>query len=307
MSKPPSLAAFVRLIVAELTEQRKLRTAENYMASLKSFSTFLNGKDIKLKHIDAALMCRYEDYLYDRGITKNTISFYMRILRAAYNRAVDRQLVKQKYPFRQVYTGVDKTTKRAIPISAIREIKCLDLSDCPALCYARDLFLFSFYTRGMSFVDMAYLKKSDLRNGMLCYRRCKTQQQLSVRWEACMQEIADRYKLEDTPYLLPILNCRAEDEYRHYKNASHWVNLKLKEIGALLKLPCQLTMYVTRHSWASIAKSKNVPLWVISDALGHDSQTTTQIYLSTLDTSQIDKANEMIINEIQENLSLGKR
>lgn len=106
-----------------------------------------------------------------------------------YNRAVENGLTGQRNLFKSVYTGVEKTLKRAIHLNDIRRIKRLDLSLKPHLDFARDMFLFCFYTRGMSFVDMAYLKKGDIANGILTYRRKKTGQQLFIRWEKCMQEI----------------------------------------------------------------------------------------------------------------------
>ena len=135
---------------------------------------FRDGQDVPLDGINSDLMLMYEAYLKTRDVRMNTISFYMRNLRAVYNRAVEKGLTAQTYPFRHVYTGVEKTVKRAIPIIAIKELKELDLSLKPSLDFARDMFMFSFYTRGMSFIDMAYLKKSDLKNGILTYRRRKT-------------------------------------------------------------------------------------------------------------------------------------
>ena len=159
-----------------------------------------------LEDIDSDLMMMYEAFLHNRGLTKNSTSFYMRILRAVYNRAVEKDLTINRNPFKYVYTGIDKTIKRAIPLKAIKQIKNLDLSLQPLLDFARDMFLFSFYTRGMSFIDMAYLKKKDLSNGILSYRRRKTGQQLFIRWEKCMQEIVEKYDTDYySPYLLPIL------------------------------------------------------------------------------------------------------
>ena len=173
-----------------IIEQKKLmgyiRTAETYEATLRSFSAFLNGKDIALTKITPDIMQLYEAHLYNRGLLRNTTSFYMRILRAVYNRAVEKDLTINRNPFKHAYTGVDKTVKRAIPLKAIKQIKNLDLSLHPSLDFARDMFLMSFYTRGMSFVDMAYLQKKDLQNGVLSYRRRKTGQQLFIRWERCM-------------------------------------------------------------------------------------------------------------------------
>lgn len=168
----------------------------------------------------------------------------------------------------------------------------------PATDYARDLFMFSFYTRGMSFVDMAYLKKKDLQNGVLAYRRQKTGQQLFIKWEKPMQEIVAKYDTTGTPYLLPIIRNMEKDARKQYKNAAHLVNAKLKKLGEQLGLGIPLTTYVARHAWASIAKSKNIPVSTISEAMGHDSETTTRIYLASLDTSVVDKANSLILKSL---------
>lgn len=139
----------------------KERTAETYKTALNSFIRFRCVKgDVPLKNLDSSLIMEYESYLKSRGICPNSSSFYMRNLRAMYNRAVDKEIIQQKNPFKHVYTGIDKTVKRAISIKSIRQIRDLDLVKYPSSDYARDMFLFSFYTRGMSFVDMAYLKKN---------------------------------------------------------------------------------------------------------------------------------------------------
>ena len=170
-----------------------------------------------------------------------------------YNRAVEKGLVTQRFPFKHVYTGVERTTKRAVPLRVIKQLRTLDLSLHPAKRFARDMLLFSFYTRGMSMVDMAFLRKKDLANGILTYRRKKTGQQLFVKWEPCMQEIVSRYNVSESPYLLPIIVRPGMDERKQYINASHRINRYLKAIGKELGLSVPLTHYVARHSWASAA------------------------------------------------------
>lgn len=294
-----SLANFMESLIAQLKQMGKLRTAETYTATLRSFMRFRNDADVLLDEITPELIAMYEAYLQNNGVVRNTSSFYMRILRAVYNRAVGKDLVRQRNPFKNVYTGVDKTVKRALPLSAIRRIKNLDLTRLPKLEFARDMFLFSFYTRGMSFIDMAFLKKTDLQNGYLKYRRHKTKQQLLIRWEKCMQEILDKYNPHESPYLLPIIKVAEQNERKQYGNALREVNNKLKEIAKTICLPIPLSTYVARHSWASIAKSKNVPISVISEGMGHDSEMTTQIYLSSLDSSAIDHANSLILKDLR--------
>ena len=290
-----SLFNFMQGIIARLKQMDKIRTAENYSCTLKSFMQFRGDRDILLSEIDSDLMQLYEAYLHGKGAVRNTSSFYMRILRAVYNRALEKELMEQRNPFRHVYTGVDKTVKRAVPLSAIKRMKNLDLSLQPNLEFARDMFLFSFYTRGMSFIDMAHLKKKDLQNGFLSYRRRKTGQQLVIRWEKCMQEIVNKCHTWDrNPYLLPILNFPNESR-KQYKYAQSRINVHLKEIANMIGVSIPLSMYVARHSWASIAKSKNIPISVISEGMGHDSELTTQIYLASLDNTIVDNANAQIL------------
>lgn len=290
--------AFMHMVITQMRNAGKERVCETYTSALNSFNRFRNEKDLLFGEVTQDVMTNYEMHLKGSGVKSNTSSFYMRNLRAVYNRAVESGLTVQQYPFKHVYTGIDKTSKRALAAEPVRLIKDFELDAGSVSEFARDMFMFSFYTRGMSFVDMCYLKKTDLNNGILTYRRKKTGQILSIRWERCMQEIVDRHSAPASSYLLPIIGPAAQDERRQYLNAAHLVNRHLKKIGQRLNLPAKLTMYVARHTWASIAKSKNIPLSVISEALGHDSEMTTRIYLTSLDTSALDKANRLVINEL---------
>lgn len=290
--------SFAWELVKQLRQIGKNRTAERYMTVLNSFRRFLGENDVLPEEVDSNLMVKYETFLKTRGICPNSSSYYMRGLRAIYNRAVEKELTVQRNPFKHVYTGIDKTVKRAVPLKIIRQIRDLDLALSPTVDFARDIFMFSFYTRGMSFIDIAFLKKKDLQNGILSYRRHKTNQQLFIKWEKPMQEIIDKYDTSKTLYLLPIIKNMNADERRQYKNAAHLVNDKLRKLGEQLELPVPLTSYVARHAWASIAKSKNIPVSTISEAMGHDSETTTRIYLASLDTSVVDKANSLILKSL---------
>lgn len=294
--KKSTFFVFMEDVSVNLKTLGKIRTSETYKSSLDSFRKFRKDKDLTFNKFNHEIMIEYEAYLKAKGISKNTSSFYMRTLRAVYNRAVNKGLTLQKYPFKYVYTGIDKTRKRAVSIQTMKQIKRLDLSSDKKSDFARDMFMFSFYARGMSFIDMAYLRKKDLRNGILTYRRHKTGQQLYVKWESCMQDIVKKYYEEQSDYLLPIINNNeVEEQRKQYIYSAHNINRCLKKIGAMLGLSLPLTMYVARHTWASIAKQKNVPLSIISDGLGHDSELTTRIYLSSLDNIEIDKVNKMIM------------
>lgn len=290
---------FARTLIAHLSGIGRTSISTAYATTISSFLRFLDDRrDVALADFDSDLMQAYEVWLRDGGLCPNSSSYYMRNLRAIYNRAVERELTVQNHPFRHVYTGIDKTVKRAVPLRVIRRIRDMDLTDSPALDYARDMFMFSFYTRGMSFVDMAFLQKKDLHNGILSYRRRKTNQLLTIKWEKPMQDIVDKYDTTASPYILPIIRDIGRDGRRQYKNVAHFVNIKLKSIGRRINLDIPLTTYVARHGWASIARSKNIPLATISEAMGHDSETTTRIYLASLDTSVVDRANHIILSSL---------
>ena len=293
-----SLFNFMENIIAKLKKNGKVRTSETYKSTLNSFKKFRHDEDIMLDCINSEIMEAYEAWHKERGVAPNTISFYTRILRAVYNRAVEDEIIENRNPFRHVYTGVDKTVKRALPLVIIKKIKALDLSMNPSMEFSRDMFLMSFYLRGMSLIDMAFLKKTDLKTGHIIYRRRKTGQQMIIGWTKEMQIILDKYPENATEYLLPIIRKAGTNERNAYRNMGCIINYNLKKIAAMIDVNIPLTLYVARHSWASAAKAKGIPLSIISEGMGHDSEATTRIYLASLDTSVVDKANSIILKSL---------
>ena len=303
-----SMFNYMESLIAKFKQNGKVRTSETYKSTLNSFKKFLcdakcqgrlrEDEDIMLDCLTSEIMESYEAWHHKRGVAPNTISFYTRILRAVYNRAVEDDIIENRNPFRKVYTGVDKTVKRALPLSVIKKIKALDLSLTTSLDFARDMFLMSFYLRGMSFIDMAFLKKTDLKNGYVTYRRRKTGQQLIIEWTKEMQMILDKYPENESDYLLPIIRNSGTNERCTYRNVGYNINHNLKTIAGMVSVTIPLTLYVARHSWASAAKAKGIPVSVISEGMGHDSETTTQIYLASLDTSVVDRANSLILKSL---------
>lgn len=150
----------------------------------------------------------------------------------------------------------------------------------------------------MSLIDIAHLKKSDIRDGYLRYRRQKTGQPIYIRWEPCMQRLVDHYHSEDSPYLLPLITRSGKNEARQYQSMIHLINHHLKQLGDRLGISSRLTSYVARHSWASIAKSLQIPVSTISEAMGHTSERTTRIYLKSFDNTIIDQANRKVLSVI---------
>ena len=298
LSNECSLFNFMEGLIIKMKQNGKIRTSETYTSALNSFKKFRNDEDIMLDCINSKIMEAYEGWHQQRGVSLNTISFYTRILRAVYNRAVEEEIIENRHPFRHVYTGIQKTVKRALPLKIMKRIKNLDLSLIPELDFARDMFIMSFMLRGMSFIDMAYLRKTDLADGYITYRRRKTRQLMIIEWTKEMQMILDKYPENKSDYLLPIIRNKGVNELTTYRNVGYNINHNLKRVAKKAGLNIPLTLYVARHSWASVARAKGIPVSVISEGMGHDSETTTKIYLASLDTSVVDKANSIIIKSL---------
>lgn len=293
-----NFSIYISNLISSLKSNGRDRTAETYAAMKNSFMRYRNNKEIDITALDATTIESYEAFLYESGLISNSTSFYLRTLRAAYYHAMDDAELPRSDIFRRVYTGICRTAKRALDANSIGRIKNVDLTDNPPADFARDMFMFSFYTRGMSFVDMAYLRKSDLREGVLKYIRRKTGKTLYIKWEKPMQKIVDKYVDMSSPYLLPILRLSSTSERSQYRGCHTKINRLLKTVARLADINSNLTTYVARHSWASIAKAKSVPVAIISEAMGHESERMTHIYLASLDTTAIDSANRLVFNSI---------
>lgn len=296
----PTLFNFIRSMITKKTAAKRYGTAKTYRDSLASFSSFRNGKDITFDDLNEDIINQYEAWMKNKGLKRNSSSCYLRTFKTLYLKAVDMGLTDDRDIFRHVFTGFATTTKRAISIDAIKAIRKLNLENNPALAFARDMFMLSLYLQGMAFVDIAYLKKSDIRNGQLQYSRKKTGQALTISWEKPMQEIVDAYShlTKDTPYLLPVITTQDGTERKQYEKAEHNVNRNLKKIGEMAGLHIPLTTYVARHSWASIMRDMGNDITVVSKGLGHEDIKTTQIYLSTIDTAVVTRANKRFLGRI---------
>lgn len=303
-----------------MKQLNRLGTARNYACAARRFGDYLKtlGKhDMAFSRLKPQQTRGFEDWLKKEGVGHNTSSAYLRCLHAVFMRAVAEGIASGD-PFAGTYRGVAKTNKRAVTPEDMRTIADLDIESAllrryqdggkktdgtlfrqktDKLTFARDMFLFCFCARGMTFVDVAYLRKSDIRSGLITYCRRKTGQRLVVKVEADMQVIIDRYP-SATAYLFPILTDNSDQQatYKSYLSASAYYNQALKELGELLGL--KLTSYVSRHSWATIAHQNDVPMAVISQAMGHDSERTTEIYLKSLSSTRIDQANHILLQSL---------
>ncbi|MDL2320579.1 site-specific integrase [Alistipes sp. OttesenSCG-928-B03] len=306
-----TLWAFSETLSKRLQAVGRERTARAYRTAARSLIAYNKGIDPQLADIDEALIKGYETHLTSMGRGLNTISFYMRNLRAIYFKAVRLRIIMARLenPFINVYTGVCESRKRALAQEQINTLGILEArmktaAKAPvvkkylsvhhhSLYSALMLFMFSYHARGMSFVDMAYLKKTDIRDGQISYRRHKTGGQLNVKVTEPMQDIIERFRdaTDGSEYVFPVIDDQRGPARVQYENGLRTQNKRLKELGRMVGIE-HLSTHVARHTWATLAKKSMIDIQVISEALGHKDMKTTSRYLASFDQSTLDKVSE---------------
>jgi len=282
----------------------RIGTADSYKQTLTSFQKFLNHKDIPLSKINLKFILDYEAECKGKGMKVNSIGVYLRTLRAIVNRAInDGILNRNNYPFNSYSIKSEKTAKRAISKEDIQKIINLEVESCTRLWNSLNYFVFMFYLRGMNFIDLAYLKFENLKEGRVEYRRIKTGKLYSIKLTEKAQLIIDHYingrKYLESDYVFPILPTDLrndlEKERTKFKDKRKYFNKDLKKIAKLCGIEANLTTYVTRHTWASLAKFAGVAPAIIGESLGHSDLKTTQTYLANFENEELDNANDLIV------------
>lgn len=311
------VSTFFLAQIDRLEQEGKMGTARTYRTALTAFEKYAGARRLHFAQVDQAMLSDFEHYLKTIPLQQNTVVFYMSKFRAVYNKARSKGLAgSTPSPFESFPLRTEKTRKLAVGPKVVRQVIQADLESDSRLIAARDLFLFSFYTRGMSFVDMAYLRREDIRDGVIYYRRHKTGQLYNVAILPELQQIIDRYEGRCLPWVLPVMmeytpdgdavpmvcddpSPEAQKEfrqrlYKRYKyGLTHYLRY-LRRLSRTLGLERSLSFNVARHTWASLARDKGIPVSVISVGLGHTTEKTTAIYLDELNNHKLDEANRIV-------------
>lgn len=297
----PSFTAIAQQAIATAERQHRFATAQNYRTALRSLAAFLRRPDIPLALLTPDTLTAWRLWLRERGRSQNTAVCYLRALRAVYRKAAAAAPPATPGawppdPFAGFSTAMSATAKRAVSEAELRQLVELPLREDSHLAFVRDLFLFSFYAMGMPFVDVAYLRHTQLRDGWLTYERHKTGQRVRVEVLPPLQAIIRRWADPARPYLFPLLKSAAPAAaHREYRLRLRAYNDSLRVLTRRAGLARPLTSYVPRHSWASLAYSHNVPLPVISQALGHRNSNTTLFYIRSIDDCRLADANRRLL------------
>ncbi len=290
---------FTNEIINEMESAERFGYARSINNMLQAVTSFTKEKDCALNDLNYDFLVRFENFCRKRGNSTNTIAVYMRTIKMVFNRSIKSGMViREQYPFTGYKIKTAKTKKRAVPREVIEKIENLKLKEDSLIWHARNYFLFSFYAMGMNFADIAQLKVSNIVEGRIEYRRKKTKKLYSIKITSGINEILKQYiiKKEEEDFIFPILSKESsqQQQYLDFFEKRRIYNKQLKEIANVLGIDTNLTSYVARHSWATIAKHKGVPIAAISEGMGHTDVKTTEIYLDSFDQKVIDDFNELI-------------
>lgn len=292
---------YTEAFIEELEDAGRFGYAQSVKSTMNAVKRFRNEKDLTFEEFNNKVLLQFDNYCRKNDLAVNSIAVYMKTIKVIFNRAIKEGVVKRDfYPFSGYKIKVSKTRKRAVRRDVIKLIEELELPENSKLWHARNYFLFSFYTMGMNFADMAYLKMENLNDGRINYTRQKTRKKYSIKINDSIQEILNRYINEKAPedYVFPII-IRAGIKNLEYKDVAEKrrrYNQYLKDISKLIEIETNLTSYVARHSWATIAKHKGVPIAAISEGMGHEDVKTTEVYLDSFDKDVLDDYNELVTN-----------
>ena len=253
--------AYANSRVEKLRDEGRYDAANKLKMYLRRFIAYLGKNEVPFKDFDALLMRNYHTWLKNQELGRNTISLYIRNLKRVYRLAVDDGLATDNNPFE----GMDvsyrvKKERNGLTLDEVKRLRDLDLSgESQMTVFARDIFLFTVYARGMRSDDIFRLTSKNIRDGQLTYRQHITGRKISFPWEPALQEIADRYKQKGTARLFPVITTRdPREQWRQYDGILHRINYSLKKLGERIGLDYPLNLTVARHSWESMTKSVSI-------------------------------------------------
>ena len=303
--KTTTFLEFANNVVDGFMLVKRTGNALVYKTAINRLMEYANNPKLEFKHIDYTFLDGFKSTLIQQGLRKNSIGNYLRSIRALYNKAIKTKIISRDlYPFGDITISTEKTAKRAISINDLSKIYNYPKKINSQIWHAANYFFLSFTLRGISFTDMAYLKKDNIHNGYLSYRRRKTKKLYTIRLHPVANRILSSYgNNSSTDYLLPIFpQGMIEDGEIAKKITRQWIkttNKYLNQIASGCNIGNNITTYVIRHCWATIAKRLGFSYELISEGMGHGyGNKITNIYLDDFDQNLIDDMNDKIIISI---------
>jgi site-specific recombinase XerD len=285
-------------LVEDLIKANRLGSAKSYRGLLTRLRSYTKKKDLKFNDINYEFLVNFETFHLSNNNSLNGLASYLRTLRSIYNKAIkDRLIEKEAYPFNDYQIKTTPTSKRAIQYESVLKLLHYKTEKGSWPFHYKNYFLISYLLFGMSFIDMAFLKKKNIVGDRIKFQRKKTSKNYNILITDQLMEILDFYLVdkENDDFILPILNSNTlTEQYKQVQEARNRYNKGLRRIAKQCGIKEYLTSYVSRHSFATHAMLKDIPLHVISSMLGHSKLNTTQIYLDSLPTTILDKYHKQL-------------
>lgn len=301
-----TVLVFYDLILQEYEDAGKVNTRNVYKTSKNRIQSFVGNRDILFSEINYSFLKEFESFLFSEGCSGGGVHHHMRSLRAIFNEAIKRGITKQQfYPFSTQFNKrgyslsqlKSKAAPRALSESDFKKLKEFDYTEYPLYANSFHYFMFSYYARGMNFVDMAKLKWVDLYGDRITYSRSKTSGGFSIKISTALKEILSKFPYGKQEYVFPILSKVHESEVQkshRIKKCLKKYNSDLHEIAKIQKINVKVTSYVARHTYASNLKRKGISTELISEGLGHSELSTTKAYLDKFSLEELDNIDQML-------------
>lgn len=299
------VVAYLQHMEAGLRSEGRISYSIMYRNAASALRRFTDGKPLPFAELTGRKLDGLEAYLKGQGCTGGGIATYMRVIKTAVNRAIKEGILhRDQYPFETPQTRGysmkrlrSKANPRALTEADMDKLKRFPLEEHPELADSLRLFLFSYYARGMNFVDMAQLKRSNVYDGRIVYRRRKTNDPFSIPVSDALATIMAAFDRVDSPYLFPILNethATPRQQWDRMQKCLVKLNSDLKQVALVAGISVPLTSYVARHTFATTLKRKGVDVAVISESMGHESVNTTRAYLKRFGSEVLDAADQLL-------------
>lgn len=303
--KQMGVVEFLQVHVNTLGELRKLNTQSTYKSTLNVLKEYSSGQEISFYNIDYEFLMDFEKFLFKRGCTEGGVNHHMRNIRAVFNQAIRKDYCEAAYyPFTTKHNDrgyslsrvKSKAKPRALSAEDLEKLKSFPIEDYPDLIDSYFYFMFSYYTRGMNFTDLARLTRGSIQGGRIHYQRRKTGAYYSIKISPQLKSILSHFD-QSPDFLFPILSDFHQTEQQQMDRIHKCLrkmNRDLSKIGNILDTSIPMTSYVARHTWASTLKRKGYSTELISEGLGHTEIATTKAYLENFSDEMLDSTDEAL-------------
>jgi integrase/recombinase XerD len=300
VESPETFQVFAEKVIQQMKEANRLGNAIVYQTAVNRLISYC-GRDITFQEVNYKLLDQFSHHLTTSGLRINSVSNYFRSIRAIYNKAIKMKVVDRSfYPFHDISIKSEKTAKRAVLKEDIARLLEIPLKEHTTAWRSLNYFMLSFYLRGISFTDLAYLKQSNIIEGRIEYKRRKTHKNYSVKLFPVAESVINQLHVPGGDFLLPIIPIGVSENSirakRMIQQCIKTTNKYLKRLSVEVGLSSPVTTYSSRHSFATIAKRMGYSNELIAEALGHEyGNKITNIYLDTFEEEVLDAMHKHVI------------